>query len=274
MTSEAYARARAACEAVKSRTDFRPRAALVLGSGLGAFADSLDVADAIPYSEIDGFPTSSVPGHAGRLVLGTLGGVPLAVLQGRVHVYEGYSPSEAVIPVRAAGLLGAETLILTNASGAINPDFAAGDLALIEDHILHNVASPLAGANDDGFGTRFPDMSETYSKKLRTLARAAAAKLGLRLPGGVYIQTAGPQFETPAEIRAFRTLGADLVGMSTAIEAIAARHMGLAVLGISCVSNAAAGLSGAPLSHGEVQEAANAAAGRFKALLKAVISEL
>ncbi|MDR0916347.1 MAG: purine-nucleoside phosphorylase [Oscillospiraceae bacterium] len=261
-------------EAVRSRTDFRPRAALVLGSGLGAFADEINAVAAVDYADIPEFPRSTVQGHRGRFVFGEIGGTPTVVMQGSVHYYEGYGVSDVVLPIRLMGLLGAETLILTNASGGINPLFSAGDLCLIDDHILYGVPSPLIGANIDALGTRFPDMSAVYDADLRAKTLDIASRLDIPLQRGVYIQTSGPQFETPSEIRAFGALGADIVGMSTAVEAVAARHMGLRVLGVSCVSNKAAGLNAEPLTHEEVQAAADKCAPRFKSLLRAVIGEL
>lgn len=261
-------------KAVRKCTDFVPEVALVLGSGLGAFADELEAVSSIEYSEISGFPQSTVLGHRGRFVLGYVRGVPVIVMQGRVHYYEGYPIEDVVLPVRLMGLLGAKKLILTNAVGCINTDFSAGDLMIITDHILYGVPSPLIGPNIEELGTRFPDMSEVYSKKLRDGIKDAAKALGQTLREGIYLQTSGPNFETPAEIRAYRTLGADVVGMSTACEAVAARHMGLEVCGISCISNLAAGMASAPLTHEEVQEAADSAAPRFKALLTETIAEI
>ncbi|MDR3278246.1 MAG: purine-nucleoside phosphorylase, partial [Oscillospiraceae bacterium] len=259
---------------VRAKTDFTPRAALVLGSGLGNYADGIHVAASVDYSELDGFPVSTVPGHRGRFVFGTAGGVPVVVMQGRVHYYEGYPMEDVVLPIRLMGLLGVKTLFLTNAVGAINPSFAAGGLMLLRDHIRYGVPSPLIGANVDELGTRFPDMSEVYDAVLREKIRSAAKSLGIALEEGVYLQTSGPNFETPAEIRAYGALGADVVGMSTACEAVAARHMGLAVCGISCVSNMAAGLSKTLLTHEEVQTAANAAAPRFTALVTEAIRRI
>ena len=259
-------------KAVRDRTAFVPKIAIVLGSGLGAFADELDAVVSIEYSDIPGFPKSTVLGHRGRFVMGYVREVPVIVMQGRVHYYEGYAIEDVVLPIRLMGMLGAKKLILTNAVGCINTDYIAGDLMLIRDHILYAVPSPLIGPNIEELGTRFPDMSEIYTNELRLRVKKAAAKLGQTLKEGVYLQTSGPNFETPAEIRAFRTLGADVVGMSTACEAVAARHMGLEVCGISCVSNLAAGMATAPLTHEEVQAAADLAAPRFKALLAEVIS--
>jgi len=260
--------------AVREQTEFTPEAALVLGSGLGAFADGMETVASVEYSDIPGFPKSTVLGHRGRFVFGYVRGKPVVAMQGRVHYYEGYSMNDVVMPIRLMGMLGAKKLILTNAVGCINTDFAAGDLMMITDHILYGVPSPLIGPNIDRLGTRFPDMSDVYTKALQAKIKNAATNLGQTLREGIYLQTSGPQFETPAEIRAFRKLGADVVGMSTACEAVAARHMGLEVCGISCVSNLAAGMSDAPLTHEEVQEAADNAAPRFKALINEVIAGL
>ncbi|MBQ7037473.1 MAG: purine-nucleoside phosphorylase [Clostridia bacterium] len=258
---------------IRKRTDFVPRMGIVLGSGLGAFAAEIETESAIPYEEIPSFPTSTVDGHRGRFVFGYMEGVPLVLMEGRVHYYEGYSMEEVVLPVRLMGKLGAETIILTNAAGGIDERLSAGSLMLIADHISSFVPSPLRGKNDDSLGVRFPDMTNVYSPALRRLAKEAAEKLGIPLPEGVYLQVSGPNYETPAEIRAFRTLGAACVGMSTAVEAMAARHMGLSVLGISCISNMAAGISPSPLSHEEVRENAERAGADFKRLLKEIIKK-
>lgn len=254
---------------VRSKTDFVPKVALVLGSGLGGYADEIDVKAVVNYNDIDGFPVSTVPGHKGRFVFGYVGAdsdkVPVVVMQGRVHYYEGYAMSDVVLPVRLMRMLGAEILFLTNAVGGIG--YGAGEFMLICDHIMMNIPSPLIGENIEQLGTRFPDMSEVYKKDLREKIKAAAAAQSIKLQEGVYIQLTGPSFETPAEIQACKALGADVVGMSTACEAVAANHMGMKVCGISCVANLAAGLSKTPLTHEEVQEAADAAAPRFKQLL-------
>ena len=252
---------------VRSKTEFRPKIALVLGSGLGAFAEGIDVEASVSYKDIDGFPVSTVPGHQGRFVFGHIKGVPVVIMQGRVHYYEGYSIGDVVLPIRLMGLLGAGTLFLTNAVGGINGSYSTGDFMLIRDHILYGVPSPLIGANIERLGTRFPDMGEVYNKVLCGKISAVAKDLGIKLHEGVYLQTSGPNFETPSEIRAYGTLGADVVGMSTACEAVAANQMGTKVCGISCVSNLAAGISKTPLTHEEVQEAANKAAPRFTALI-------
>ena len=258
-------------EQIRAKTNFKPKLALVLGSGLGGFADEIKIEHSINYDEIEGFPVSTVPGHQGRFVFGYVGQVPVVIMQGRVHYYEGYDMSDVVLPIRLMGLLGAQYLMLTNAVGSINRRFVAGDFMLITDHIMHSVPSPLIGKNIDELGTRFPDMSEVYKSDLNELIRGAARSLDIGLHEGVYLQASGPNFETPAEIRAFESLGADVVGMSTACEAVAANHMGIKVCGISCVSNLAAGLSPNPLTHEEVQEMADIAAPRFKALLTEAI---
>lgn len=259
---------------VRSVTDFVPKAALVLGSGLGAFADELEVACEIPYSDIPGFPVSTVPGHAGKFIFGYLGGKPIVCMKGRVHYYEGYDVSDVVLPARLTHMLGAETLFLTNASGGVNPSFDAGDFMLITDHVLCFFPNPLVGANIDELGPRFPDMSEVYDRELCGIIRKTAETEGIALREGVYCQLTGPSFETPAEVRMLGTLGVDAVGMSTAVEAVAARHCGMRVCGISCVCNKGAGLSATPLSHEEVQAAADKAAPLFRALVKKSLAEM
>ncbi|MBQ7736737.1 MAG: purine-nucleoside phosphorylase [Oscillospiraceae bacterium] len=254
-------------DAVRRRTDFTPRVALVLGSGLGGFADELRKTAEIPYEELPGFPRSTAPGHAGRLVLGYVEDVPVAVLQGRVHLYEGYSPAEVVRPVRLLAMLGAKIFFATNAAGGMRPELGAGELMMLTDHVSCFVPNPLRGENLDELGTRFPDMTEVYDAGLREILQSAAEKNGIELRRGVYVQLPGPSFETPAEIRMLAALGADAVGMSTVVEAVAARHAGLRVCAVSMIANLAAGLSPAPLSAEEVLAAANAAAPRFKALL-------
>lgn len=268
MTSTIFDQAHVAAEFVATRTKLRPRAGIVLGSGLGAFAEQMEQATAIPFAEIPHFPQTTAPGHRGRLVMGSVGGVPVAVLQGRVHLYEGYSPGEVVFPIRMLGRLGVRTLVLTNAAGGINPGLRPGQLVLIADHINLSGESPLAAANDERFGPRFLDMSEAYSGRLRQLAHDAAYSMNFRLDEGVYVGVPGPNYETPSEIRAFRALGADLVGMSTVQETIAARQMGMEVLGISCVTNLAAGLQATPLSHEEVMAVGRAAEAQLAELLK------
>ncbi len=231
-----------------------PKIAIILGTGLGGFADRLTDAVAIPYAEIPHFPQPTIEGHAGRLVLGTFAGVPLVVMQGRVHAYEGYTPRHIIYPVRVLSRLGIRTLIVTNAAGGIRTGFTSGQLVLISDHINFTGTNPLAGPNDPRLGDRFFDMSDAYSPRLRALAHRAAESEGVTLPEGVYLGLTGPSFETPAEIRAFRTLGADLVGMSTVHEVIAARHLGMEVLGFSSVTNMAAGILDEPIDHAEVLE--------------------
>ena len=252
---------------VRSKTDFIPKVALVLGSGLGGYASEMDVKATIDYNEIEGFPVSTVPGHQGRFVFGNVKDVPVVAMQGRVHYYEGYPMNDVVLPIRLMGLLGAEILFLTNAVGGINTEFTAGCFMLINDHILYGVPSPLIGENVEELGTRFPDMSEVYKKDLREKIKAAAVAKGIKLHEGVYVQLSGPNFETPAEIRSCAAIGADVVGMSTACEAVAANHMGMSICGISCVANLAAGISKTPLTHDEVQEMADKSAPQFKALV-------
>lgn len=254
-------------ECVKAKVDFKPSVALVLGSGLGAFADEIEVVQTLDYRDIDGFPTSTVEGHKGRFVFGYVGKVPVVIMQGRVHYYEGYSMQDVVLPTRLMSLMGAKILYLTNASGGINPSFSAGDFMLITDHISSFVPNPLIGGNIDALGTRFPDMSEVYNKNLRNIIAETAKELDIKIQQGVYVQLTGPSFESPAEIRMLRTLGADAVGMSTVCEAIAANHAGMKVCGISCVANLAAGMTNNPLTHAEVQECADKAAPLFKKLI-------
>ncbi|HEX6771637.1 MAG TPA: purine-nucleoside phosphorylase [Acidobacteriaceae bacterium] len=243
-----------AADYVRERTRLEPKLGIVLGSGLGGFAERLADATAIPYSEIPHFPCPTVEGHTGRLVIGSFAGLPVAVMQGRVHAYEGYSPGQVVFPTRVLARLGVSTLIVTNAAGGIRPDLAAGQLVLISDHINFTGSHPLAGPNDERLGQRFFDMSDAYSRRLRALAHRAAATEGIALSEGVYLGLSGPSFETPAEIRAYRILGADLVGMSTVHEVIAARHLGMEVLGFSSVTNMAAGILDQPINHAEVLE--------------------
>lgn len=258
-------------ESVRKKTDFVPKVALTLGSGLGALAEEIEIAAIVDYSEIEGFPTSTVPGHKGRFVFGMMDGVPVVIMQGRVHYYEGYAMQDVVLPTRLMRLMGAEVLFLTNASGGINTDFSAGDFMLITDQISNFVPSPLIGPNLEQFGTRFPDMSEIYDKDLRLVIADTAKELNIKLQQGVYIQLTGPNFESPAEIRMCRALGADAVGMSTACEAIAANHAGMKICGISCVANLGCGLTENPLTHKEVMEAADKAAPLFKKLIRTSI---
>lgn len=257
--------------AVRSKIKFQPEVALILGSGLGDYAKEMQVEETIEYSEIEGFPVSTVAGHQGRFLFGYVKGVPVVAMQGRVHFYEGYPMSDVVLPVRLMGLLGAKTVILTNAAGGVNFNFQPGDLMMITDQITTAVPSPLIGANLDELGPRFPDMSEVYDKGLRQIIRQAARNVKVSIQSGVYMQFTGPSYETPAEIRMCRVLGADAAGMSTACEAMAARHMGLKVCGISCITNMAAGMSNQPLDHKEVQETADRVAKEFKALVTETI---
>ena len=264
----------ACCAFVSARVDFKPEIALVLGSGLGGFAEKIDVKQTLDYKDIPDFPVSTVWGHAGKFVFGYCDGVPVAVMQGRVHMYEGYTPQEAVLPLRLLHRLGARVLFLTNAAGGIQPGMKAGEFMLITDQISSFVPSPLRGENIDELGVRFPDMSAIYSARLQKIIRKVAVNADIPLKEGVYVQTAGPAYESPAEIRMFRLLGADAVGMSTAIEAIAARHCGMEICGVSCISNLAAGISPHPLSHEEVKEAADKAAPQFEQLVRQSIAEI
>jgi purine-nucleoside phosphorylase len=269
-----FTRAETAVKFVLHRTPLRPQIGLVLGSGLGAFADFLTDANRIPYAEIPAFPRSTAIGHAGQMVIGKSGAVPVAVMQGRVHLYEGYSAQEVAFPMRVFGRMGIRAAILTNAAGGINLNYQQGALVLIRDHINLQGANPLVGPNDDRFGVRFPDMTQAYARSYRELARQEAAKLGMTLHEGVYAALLGPSYETPAEITYLRTIGADLVGMSTAFEVIAARHMGIKVLAISCVTNMAAGILDQPLSHQDVMETGERVKTSFEALLRAVLPRM
>jgi purine-nucleoside phosphorylase len=263
-----------ASQFVLERSPLRPRIGLVLGSGLGSFADSLSDASRIPFHEIPSFSRSTAIGHAGQMVIGKAGAVPVAVMQGRVHLYEGYSAQQVAFPVRVFGRMGVRAVILTNAAGGINLTYKQGALVVLSDHINLQGTNPLAGPNDDRFGVRFPDMTHAYDKSYRAMARAEARTLGMTLHEGVYAALLGPSYETPAEIRYLRTIGADLVGMSTAFEVIAARHMGIKVLAISCVTNMAAGILDQPLSHEEVMETGERVKTSFEALLRAVLPRM
>ena len=274
MPDTVFEKATAAAGFVTRRTDLRPRIAIVLGSGLGAFAEQLESATAIPFAEIPHFPQSTVPGHSGKLVIGKVDGVAVAVMQGRVHAYEGYSSVEVTFPIRVLGGIGVTQLVLTNAAGGINEGLKRGQLVLIADHINLSGRNPVVGVKDERLGPRFFDMSEAYSGRLRRLAHEAARAEGYRLDEGVYLSVLGPSFETPAEIRAFRTMGADLVGMSTVQETIAARQMGIEVLGISCVTNLAAGVQAEPLSHEEVIETGRAVEQQLAALLQRLVGKM
>lgn len=247
-----------------------PKIGLILGSGLGVFADQLSESRSIPYSDIPGFPQSTVEGHAGRLVFGKVDEIPVIALQGRFHTYEGYSASEVAFPARILVHAGVKTLIVTNAAGGLGEGFVAGDLMLITDHLNFSGKNPLVGPHDPIFGERFPDMSEAYSKVLQDHARAVAAEQDLNLKEGVYSVLGGPSYETPAEVRAMKVLGADAVGMSTVYEVIVARQMGATILGLSLISNLAAGISEVPLSHEEVVEAGREAAGRFVKFIRGI----
>lgn len=261
-------------EQIRSKTDFEPLMAVVLGSGLGGYASKMEVVCEIPYSEIDGFPVSTVQGHDGRFLFGYVEGVPIVAMKGRVHFYEGYAIDDVVLTIRTMGLLGAKYILLTNAAGGIDLDFEPGDLMLIEDHISSFIRSPLIGENIEELGVRFPDMSRVYDLKLCDCIRRAASSEGIDIKEGTYLQTSGPQFETPTEIKMFRTLGASAVGMSTVVEAIAAHHMGLRVCGISCISNMAAGILDQPLTHSEVQITADKVAHKFERLVSGLIKEV
>lgn len=263
-----------AAQLILQRAPLRPTIGLVLGSGLGGFADSLTDAVKIPYSEIPSFPQSTAIGHAGRMVIGNAGQVPVAAMQGRVHQYEGYSAQQVAFPMRVFGRMEIKAVILTNAAGGINRGYSQGALVLIRDHINLQGTNPLVGANDERFGVRFPDMTFTYSREYREIARQEAAKLGITLHEGIYAALLGPSYETPAEIEHLRRIGADLVGMSTVAEVIAARHMGLNVLAISCVTNMAAGILDQPLSHAEVIETGERVRGTFERLMKNVLPRM
>ncbi|MGE5245658.1 MAG: purine-nucleoside phosphorylase [Betaproteobacteria bacterium] len=269
-----YEQVKEAADAVRGRISGTPGIAIVLGSGLGDFAGSLADAVSMPYDRLPHWPASRVVGHEGRLVVGRTGGRLVAALAGRCHAYEGHDLRTVTFAVRAMGLLGVRTLVLTNAAGGINTTFSSGALMVIDDHINLTGMNPLVGANEDRFGPRFPDMSEVYSLRLRGIADEAGRAIGTSLPHGVYAALLGPSYETPAEIRYLRTIGADAVGMSTVPEAIAARHMGMEVLGISCITNMAAGVLPGPLEHAEVMETARRVRGQFIALLEGIIGRL
>ena len=258
-------------ESFRQRIDFVPEVALILGSGLGALAEEIDIKAELDYKDIEGFPISTVPGHKGRFVFGYMDGVPVVIMQGRVHYYEGYPMTDIVLPTRLMRLMGAKVLFVTNASGGCNPSFSAGDFMLITDHIANFVPSPLIGANFDELGTRFPDMSEIYDKDLREVVVKTAKDLDIKLQQGVYIQLTGPNFETPSEVKMCRMLGADAIGMSTACEAVAANHAGMKIVGISCVCNLACGLSENTRAQKEVIEASDKAAPLFKKLIRSSI---
>jgi purine-nucleoside phosphorylase len=269
-----FSQAESAAAFLLSQTRLRPRIGLVLGSGLGAFADDFTESTKIPYAQIPAFPRSTAIGHAGQMVVGLADSIPVAAMQGRVHLYEGYSAAEVAFPIRVFSRLGIRAVILTNAVGGINLDYNQGALVVIRDHINLQGHNPLVGPNDDRFGPRFPDMTQAYFKPYREVALAAAQKLGKPVHEGVYAGLLGPSYETPAEIGHLRTIGADLVGMSTVAEVIAARHAGMKVLAISCVTNMAAGVLDKPVNHKEVLETAERVRGDFAALLRAVIPEI
>ena len=259
---------------IQSKCGITPKVALVLGSGLGHFDTHIENAVEIPYASLPGFPVSTVPGHAGKYVFGTVHGLPVVCMSGRVHTYEGYSSEEAVMPLRVMHALGADTVLLTNASGGMNPDYKVGDLVMLTDQISCFIRNPLIGKNDDEEGPRFFDMTSVYDEGLRSLLQKSAEEEDVDLKKGVYVQLSGPSFETPAEIRMLHALGADLVGMSTVVEAIAARHMDMRVMGISLVTNLAAGISPVPLSHEEVKEAGAAAEPVFTRLVLRILQNL
>ncbi len=272
--SSVYEKLQGCLKSVREVTDFQPEIALILGSGLGDYADEIQIEQTVEYTQIEGFPTSTVAGHKGRFVFGYVNEVPVVIMQGRVHYYEGYPMTDVVLPARLMGLLGAKKLILTNAAGGVNPDFKPGDFMMITDHITTGIPSPLIGPNLEELGVRFPDMSEVYNRECCSIIKKEAEKLGIGLQEGVYAQLTGPAYETPAEIRMCRTWGADAVGMSTACEAMAAHHMGIRVCGISCITNMAAGLSSQQLDHKEVQETADRVAVQFKQLISAIVSAI
>ena len=255
-------------ESIKAKIDFKPEIALVLGSGLGDYAETIKIEATLPYSEIEGFPVSTISGHKGQFVFGYEGDVPVVIMQGRVHYYEGYDMSDVVLPIRLMHLMGAKVLFLTNAAGGVNENFEVGDFMLIEDHISTFIPSPLIGENMDELGARFPDMSNVYDAKLRGIIGQAASEMVIHLREGIYVQFTGPAYETPAEIKMSRLLGADAVGMSTVCEAMVANHAGMRVCGVSCITNMAAGVLDQPLDHAEVKEVADQAAPLFRQLVK------
>jgi purine-nucleoside phosphorylase len=272
--TDQFTAADSAAQLILSRTSLRPKIGLVLGSGLGAFADSLTDAARVPYAEIPSFPQSTAIGHAGRMVVGNAGSVAVAAMQGRVHLYEGYSAREITFPIRVFARMGIRAVILTNAAGGMSLSYSQGALVLIRDHINLQGTNPLIGHNDDRFGPRFPDMTRAYDPQYRAIAKEEARNLNLILEEGIYAALPGPSYETPAEIDYLRRIGADLVGMSTVAEVIAARHMGLKVLAISCVTNMAAGILDQPLSHSEVMETGERVKSTFEALLRAVLPRI
>ena len=274
MTNPVYDKLRNCYDSITGKIPFEPKVALVLGSGLGDYAEQLEIQGTIDYHDIEGFPVSTVPGHKGRFVFARINEVPAVLMQGRVHYYEGYPMSDVVLPVRLMKLMGAEILFLTNAAGGVNYDYGAGDFMLIKDQISCFVPSPLVGPNLEELGPRFPDMSHIYDEDLRDIIRSTALELGIRIQEGVYVQLTGPAYESPHEVKMCRILGGDAVGMSTACEAVAANHMGMKICGISCISNLACGMTDVPLSHKEVQEASDKMAPLFKKLVSESIRKL
>lgn len=272
--TETESKLKSAFDSIINKIKYEPEIALILGSGLGDFADNIEDKTVIDYKDIPDFPVSTISGHAGRFIIGKLYDKKIIAMQGRVHYYEGYSMDKVVMPVRLMKLLGAKTLILTNAAGGINDKFAPGTLMAITDHITSFVPSPLIGDNPETLGTRFPDMSEVYDKSLIELLHSVAGRLGIVLMDGVYLQTTGPNYETPSEIKMYKALGADAVGMSTACEAMAANHMGMKIAGISCITNMASGISKSALNHNEVKEIANQISDKFTNLVKEFIKEI
>lgn len=266
-----YNKLKMCLESIRKKVDFNPENALVLGSGLGDYADEIKITDTIAYTEIEGFPVSTVKGHKGRFVFGYVENTPVVIMQGRVHYYEGYQMSDVVLPTRLMGMMGAKKIILTNAAGGVNNTYNPGDFMMITDHITTGVPSPLIGPNVEELGTRFPDMSEVYSVRLQNIIRECAKQCKINIKEGVYVQFTGPNYETPAEVRMAKIWGGDAVGMSTACEAMAAHHMGMEVCGISCITNMATGLSDRQLDHKEVQETADRAAKSFKELVTKIV---
>lgn len=272
--TKAYERLTACYQSIQDRIPFRPKVALVLGSGLGDYADEIQAEAFLDYHDIEGFPVSTVSGHKGRFVFGYVNEIPVVIMQGRVHYYEGYAMEDVVLPIRLMKMMGAEILFLTNASGAVNYDFHVGDFMMITDQISNFVPSPLIGPNIEELGERFCDMSQIYNNDLCRILRETAEELGVHLQEGTYIQLTGPNYETPKEVKMCRILGADAVGMSTACEAVAANHMGMKICGISCISNLGCGMSEQPLSHEEVKETADRVAPLFKKLITASITRM